>query len=111
MLKESVFPLKNPPFERSQPAGYLHCLYCTFITKFSDSLERHKSRYHEKELASEGERARERGMERYKNDRAILLAHGYVECKHWPVPCATKINPLMARICQHTNDCLGQEVK
>jgi hypothetical protein len=74
-------------------------------------LERHKSRYHERELASEGVRSSREGGERYRHDRAILLAHGYIVCKWWPVPCATKINPLMARTCQHTNDCPGEEVK
>jgi len=61
MSTKSGFPLNNPLPEKSQLASYLHCPYCTFITKFEGSLERHKSRFHERETASEGERVREGG--------------------------------------------------
>lgn len=105
MTEKRVAPLNNPSSEKSQLASYLHCPYCEFITKFTDSLQRHKSRFHESELASEGVESLREGGDKYKRYEKYLLAHGYVKCPWWTVPCPTKINPLMARVCKHLNDC------
>lgn len=105
MSEKRRVALNNPPQEKSQPASYLSCPYCAFITKFTESLGRHKSRFHERELASEGVKSLREGGDKWERNNRWLLSHGYKKCPWWTVPCATKINPLMARVCKHMNDC------
>ncbi len=105
MPKKSVSPLNNPSSEKSQLDSYLSCPYCTFITKFPDSLRKHKSRLHESELAAEGDKSLREGGDKWERNRQWLLAHGYVKCPWWSGPCPTRINPLVARVCKHMNDC------
>ena len=105
MSKKSSFPLNNPPSEKSQHASSLHCPYCAFITKFTDSLEMHMSRFHEAKLASGGVRSLREGGDVVEQNNRFLLAHGYVKCPWWSAPCRTKLNPLMARVCKHLNEC------
>ena len=100
--------LNNPPQEKRQPAGYLHCPYCTFVTKFTESLTRHKSRFHEGELAGEGVKSPREGGDKWQHQREYLLEHGYYDCRYFSVtPCPGPVNPLIKRTCRHLADCPG----
>lgn len=105
MSEKRVPPLNNPPSEKRSSNDIYSCPYCEFTTKSIESIRVHKSKYHEQSLAVEGERVRERGSDKWERNRQFLLAHGYVKCPWWPVPCPTRINPLIARVCRHLNDC------
>lgn len=105
MPEKRSFPLNNPPQEKTDDDGYYHCGYCQWLTKSTGAYRMHISRYHEREVVEEGGRVREGGrFNKASNDR-FRLAHGYVKCPWWPDLCATKLNPLMARVCKHMNDC------
>lgn len=65
----------------------------------------HVTRYHEEQLAAEGNKSLREGGEKWRRDEVFLLHHGYVKCPWRTVPCPTKVNSLMARTCKHLNDC------
>jgi hypothetical protein len=108
MPEKRILPPWNPSQEKRQSAGYLHCPYCSFITKFTGSLTRHKSRFHEGELAGEGVRSLREGGEKWRKNAEDLIAMGYISCQYFVgTPCPGPRNPLIKRTCQHLADCPG----
>ncbi len=75
MSKESGLPLDNPPSERKLADSYIKCPYCPYITKFPGALQRHKSRLHEREQASErkGKGSGERENSRYAGQLGFVV--------------------------------------
>ena len=105
MSEKTVSPLNNPSSEKSDDDGFYHCQYCKWVTKAIGAYRTHVSLYHEAEVVAGGDKSLREGGDLVERNNRWLLAHGYVKCPWWPVPCVTKINPLMARVCKHLNDC------
>lgn len=99
------FPLNNPlPEKALLPTAY-PCKYCSWVGGSRIALDYHLNHFHEQQLAKEGEEVRKGTDDTWGRNNRWLLARGYVKCPWWTVPCATKTNPLMARVCKHLNDC------
>jgi len=105
MPEKRVSPLNNPSSDKSSATSTNNCPYCKYSSSSSVALSYHISRYHEEMLAAEGEKSLREGGDKWERNRQYLLTHGYVECPWWPVPCPTRINSLVARVCKHLNDC------
>lgn len=105
MSQKRSLPLNNPLQEKITGDNFLHCPYCSFQTKSNNVYQVHLGKYHEESLSREGDRSLREGGEKWKRNERWLLTHGYVECPWWTVPCPTKNNPLMARVCRYLNDC------
>ena len=109
MSTKRLSPLDNPPSEKTTTTTNLFCPYCKWSGPGEASLRFHINRYHEVVVAEEGNRSLREGGDKWERNRRWLLDHGYVKCPWNTVPCPTKVNPLMARVCRHINDCPGQE--
>ncbi len=105
--KKSGFPLNNPIPRKATTNTIYPCPHCKWVGYAAVALNYHLNTYHESVVAAGGLRVREKGGYDRERNEAFLLAHGYVRCPWWTVPCPTRVNPLMATVCRHLNDCPG----
>jgi len=104
MVQKRNFPPRTPLQEENVNNNY-PCSYCSWVGYSERALIAHKSIYHESLLVKEGDRSLREGGDLVERNNRWLLAHGYVKCPWLTVPCPTRINPVMARVCTHLNDC------
>jgi len=95
----------KPPQDKRPVSGRIPCPFCTWTGSTNEHLRVHQEKYHEERLAGEGVKSLREGDDKWKRNEAWLLAHGYVKCPWWTVPCPTRVNPIMARVCKHMNAC------
>ncbi len=99
-------PLNNPSVEKER--RLLTCNHCEYTTKFTEALNRHISRYHERELAARGNRGMGKEGDKYQRDRVILHGHGYIDCPWFCGNlCPGPLNPMIKRVCGHLAECPG----
>ncbi len=105
--EKDIAPLNNPP--QSKERRLLHCDYCSYTTKFQGALDRHSSRYHELEVAAQGNRVVGEEGDKYERQRQCLIAKGWIDCQWLPGNACPGLDSLLARrFCQHRAECLGR---
>lgn len=99
MSAKSGFPPKNSLSQKAAAAATYSCPYCNWIARAAVALEYHINRYHEKEVAAEGGRAREGGI---KLNRFGTRDYGlpYWECPQCHYRVGPALLPDRMRPCQ-----------